>query len=138
MKWQEILAGNGGNTTRLRKKQSVIAHTSTLGFSKHTLQILQTILIFNATVPKRHSIQLAFRNIEEMEDSSKHLLPVKITTLFILGKNKICTVCLKCITKKYTTLKENMQLKVKSPGYFLGLLNASLYVSEIYTKNVSD
>ena len=58
------------------------------------------------------------------------------TSLIIFEKKKIYKI--KCITKKCTTLTENMQLKVTSTRYFMGLFNPSLRKSEISTKNSAD
>ena len=44
---------------------------------------------------------------------------------------------LQYIIKTCTTINENIQLNVKSPKYFSGLLSPSLHKSEVYTKNVA-
>lgn len=54
--------------------------------------------------------------------------------LFSTKTIKIYLISLKHITKTYTTLTENLQLKVKSARYLPGLFQLSFQKSEIYIK----
>lgn len=79
---------------------------------------------FQLTLIKVNSIFRGFLNLQ-----------LYLQLCLFSGKTgKACAIFVKSITKKYTTLTENIQLKVKSPRYFRGLFNPSIHKSKIYTR----